>query len=96
MSGLPCDVCQEETVVVPQAIILQDDDGATAYRRYRVCINPICERYCIRRETLEQYLPDSSPPYRINTRQLQAFLPQAPPGENESPGLFTNCWDEVE
>ena len=94
MAGLPCDTCQEETVVIPSGMILQDDEGATAYRRYRVCINPNCERYCQRRETLEHYLPQTGTPVILDTRQLREYLPKPPPGANTSPGLFDSFWDE--
>ncbi|GGO24844.1 hypothetical protein [Deinococcus humi] len=96
MAGLPCDTCQEESIVIPSGVILQDEGGATAYRRYRVCINPKCERYCQRRETLEQYLPETGERVMLDTRQLREYLPQAPPDANRSPGLFDSFWDTKE
>lgn len=95
MAGLPCDACQDETIVLPNALVLQDDEAATAYRRFRVCINPNCERYRQRRETLEQYLPEVCEPMLVDTRQLREYLP-APPDANRSPGLFDSYWDKNE
>lgn len=92
MSGLPCDVCQDDTIVIPSGVVLEDSTGATAYRRYRTCINPNCERYCQRRETLEQYLPQAGEPVLLNTQQLRDYLPKPPPGANRSPGLFDSFW----
>lgn len=75
MAGLPCSVCQEEAVVIPNAVIVTDDAGNTIYRRFRTCVNPDCEVYLIRRETFEVFaplLPDSVifPAKMANLRQM--------------------------
>lgn len=89
MAGLPCDVCQEETIVLPTGTesVGEDADGQLIYRRYRVCINPTCERYRQRRETLEAYLPQDGPPVLMDTAQLRQYLPSAPANSSQ-PTLF--------
>ncbi|WP_288482124.1 hypothetical protein [uncultured Deinococcus sp.] len=57
MAGLPCEVCQEEAIVVPSGFIVSDNSGNTIYKRYRVCSNPTCDLYLIRRETFEVFAP---------------------------------------
>ncbi|WP_155300165.1 hypothetical protein [Deinococcus kurensis] len=89
MAGLPCAACQDETVVIPSGVILEDAEGAVAYRRYRVCVNPRCEQYRVRRETLEQYLPAPGEPTLVDTQQLRQYLPPGAPG-NDCPSLFDN------
>lgn len=86
MAGLPCDVCQEDTIVIPQGVIGEDADGALVYRRYRVCVNPRCERYRHRRESLEMYLPQEGPPTLVDTRQFQQRAPAA--ANSSLPSLF--------
>ncbi|OWL96541.1 hypothetical protein CBQ26_09190 [Deinococcus indicus] len=85
MAALPCDICQEETVVIPSGLILVDAEGAVAYRRYRVCTNPRCERYRVRRESIEQFLPMPATPELVDTLQLRAYLP---PDASSCPSLF--------
>lgn len=85
MAGLPCDTCQEDTVVVPSGIVGEDAAGLLFYRRYRACVNPKCERYRQRRESLEAYLPDSGPPVLVDTVQLRQYLP---PEKSSHPSLF--------
>lgn len=88
MAGLPCDACQEETIVVPMGTVDVDVDGHTIYRRYRVCINPTCERYRQRRDTVEMYLPDrEGPPTLVDTAQLRQYLP-VEPAPDGLPSLF--------
>lgn len=73
MAGLPCEACQEETIVIPSAQIVEDAGGRVVYRRYRACTNPDCELYLVRRETLEVFAPlrpDAAvlPPYNHNVK----------------------------
>lgn len=90
MAGLPCDACQEETVVIPSGVVDLDVDGQTIYRRYRACINPKCSRYRHRRDTVEMYLPAEGTPILVDTVQLRQYLP---PEDQRSgqPSLFDDC-----
>jgi len=90
MAGLPCDACQEETVVL-NGEAGQDGDGANMYRRYRVCINPTCERYMLRRESAEIFLEvENEIRYRPADvkRILRATGPQPADEDSSQPSLF--------
>lgn len=71
MSSLPCEACQEETVVIPSGIIIEDSTGAIAYRRFRTCLTPECDLYLVRRETFEQFLPISPDTMIMDSSNLQ-------------------------
>lgn len=92
MAGLPCDACQEPSLILPTGVdsVGEDVDGQLIYRRYRVCINPTCERYRQRRETLEAYLPETGKPVLMDTQQLRQYLPPGP-ADNSQPTLFDDC-----
>ncbi len=85
MAGLPCDVCQEDTIVIPLGTVGEDAAGILFYRRYRVCVNPNCERYRQRRTSLEAYLPEDGPPVLVERAQLRPYLP---PERSSHPSLF--------
>ena len=88
MAGLPCDACQEETAVVPSGEVGEDAEGQTIYRRYRVCINPHCQNYRHRRESVEFYLPQDGPPMIVDTLQMNRFFAEADRENASQPSLF--------
>lgn len=75
MAGLPCEVCQEEALVIPTARVIEDATGRMVYHRYRTCTNPDCDLYLVRRNTLEVFVPlepDAPfvPPSNSNLKKL--------------------------
>ena len=91
MAGLPCDVCQEESIVIPVGVVGEDAQGTLIYRRYRVCVNPRCEKYRLRRESVEMYLPGQEVQVRVDTQQLRQYLPPEPNEDDSQPSLFSDC-----
>lgn len=73
MAGLNCE-CGEATVVLPVAMTVEDSTGRLFYRRYRVCVDPTCDFYLVRRESYEFMAPLSEVKlYSHNNKQLSKY-----------------------
>lgn len=89
MAGLECDKCLQPTRVIDNGKTETDADGRVLYRRYRVCTNPTCPRYKIRRESVEVWLPDQdSTPFVVSNRELN--LEDEPAEDPWQMSLFPN------
>lgn len=99
MSGLPCDACQEPTPVIQTFEPTLDGNGELVKLRWRVCTNPNCEKYMVRRVSVEYYPEQQGEPYIYQPRQVKRILramgvnagaplgdlPLLPWGEDEQP-----------
>lgn len=88
MAGLTCDVCQEPTYVLSNGELGTDADDRVVYRRFRTCVNPTCEQYLIRRESLELMLPPSEAPKKVNLNEVRDVLPPNERSDASQPTLF--------
>lgn len=83
MAGLPCDVCQEDTVVLSHGEIGVDADDRLLYRRFRTCNNPNCSKYRLRRATVEVFI--EAPERKVTPAEIRAFLPPDPCVDSSTP-----------
>ncbi|GEM48817.1 hypothetical protein DC3_44520 [Deinococcus cellulosilyticus NBRC 106333 = KACC 11606] len=86
MAGLECDKCLQPTRVIDNGKTETDADGRVIYRRYRVCANPTCPMFRIRRESVELWLPDEGNPFRVSARELN--LVEEPEEDPWQPSLW--------
>ncbi|BDP42905.1 hypothetical protein DAETH_28740 [Deinococcus aetherius] len=74
MAGLPCDTCQEDSTIVLRGEAGLDGEDELIYRRWRVCLNPNCERYLHRRTSVEYYPEDQGEPKVYELTELKRAM----------------------
>lgn len=89
MAGLPCEACQEETIVLSNGEPGTDGEGRTIYRRYRVCVNQNCERCGEVVETVEIALPRPDIPRVVSSSTLKR-LQKYGLYDSSQPSLFSD------
>lgn len=74
MAGLPCDACQEPVPVVQVFDAALDGDGELIKVRWRVCTNPKCEKYMLRRVSVEYYPAQQGEPHMYKPGDVKRLL----------------------